>query len=547
MGNDVKLTFPAMFAESLSKFREQNALSFVGESPMKYKDVDNNINALIAYLEDKGIKQGDKVAILSSNMPNWGIAYFAITFMGAIAVPLLPDFHTNEIKNILNHSESKILFVSKNLKHKIDNFSNDSLKTVIDIDNFSSNTDKNQSNSFNINNKPQKTYKVNEEDLAVLIYTSGTTGSSKGVMLTHKNICFDCIACKKIQAVDKSDRFLSILPLSHTYENTLGMILPLFSGACVYYLKKPPVSSVLLPALKMVKPTIMLSVPLIIEKIYRTNIKPAFEKSKTTRLLYKLPIIRKKLNAIAGNKLMETFGGELKFFGIGGAKVDKTVEQFLIEAKFPYAIGYGLTETSPLIAGTAPKDTKLQAIGPTPEGITMKINNPDPKTGEGEVWAKGDNIMLGYYKDEKQTKEVITNDGWFRTGDLGVIDKDGYLSVKGRIKNVIVEASGENIYPEEIEAVINNFKHVAESLVVQQKGKLVALVHFDLDELERKYRHLRNEVSHYVEKSVDDLISELLEYVNNNVNKYSQLQLVVAQPEPFKKTATHKIKRFLYT
>jgi len=519
----------------------------VGESPMKYHEVNDKIQALIAFLEDTGIKTGDKVAILSSNMPNWGITYFAITFMGATAVPLLPDFHPNEIKNILNHSESKVIFVSKNLIHKLKDFSNETLESIINIEDFSLSHEDNSSVIYDINNKPENTYNVKENDLAAIIYTSGTTGKSKGVMLTHKNICFDTFMCNSIQPINNTDRFLSILPLSHTYENTLGLMLPLFSGACIYYLKKPPVAPILLPALKKVKPTIMLSVPLIIEKIYRSKIRPTFEKSTVSSMLYKIPIIRKKLNYIAGKKLFQTFGGELKFFGIGGAKLDSVVEQFLIEAKFPYAIGYGLTETSPLIAGTAPFETKLQAIGPSPEGILMKIHNPDPKTGEGEVWAKGDNIMQGYYKDPKQTKEIITADGWFKTGDLGVIDKNNYLSVKGRIKNVIVEASGENIYPEEIEAVINNFKHVVESLVIQQKGKLVALVHFDIEELEKKYKNFKDEVSNYVESNVDELVKELTEYVNKNVNKYSQLQLIVVQPQPFKKTATHKIKRFLYT
>lgn len=545
MGYCARLTFPAIFAESLNKFKEADAMCFVGETPMKYKEVNDKIQALIAFLEETGVKPGDKVAILSSNMPNCGIAYFAITFMGATTVPLLPDFHPNEIKNILNHSESKAIFVSKNLIHKLKDFSSETLESIINIEDFSFSN--NSSIVFNINNKPKEKYDVKEENLAAIIYTSGTTGKSKGVMLTHKNICFDTIMCKKIQPVYKTDRFLSILPLSHTYENTLGLILPLFSGACIYYLKKPPVASVLLPALKKVKPTVMLSVPLIIEKIYRSKIKPAFEKNIATKVLYNIPIIRKRLNYIAGKKLLQTFGGELKFFGVGGAKLDRTVEQFLIEAKFPYAIGYGLTETSPLIAGTAPFETKLQAVGPCPDGIQMKIYNPDPKTGEGEVWAKGDNVMQGYYKDPKQTKEVLTADGWFKTGDLGIIDKNNYLTIKGRIKNVIVEASGENIYPEEIEAVINNYKHVVESLVVQQKGKLVALVHFDIDELEKKYKNFKDEVSNYVEGHIDELIQELTIYVNKNVNKYSQLQLVIAQPTPFQKTATHKIKRFLYT
>jgi len=556
--NSTRLTFPDFFAKSLEKHSEREAMSFVGETPIKYSEVDKKVKALISFLEHNQIQPGDRVAILSSNMPNWGISYFAITFMGAVAVPMLPDFTHNEITNILNHSESKAIFVSDNLSHKLDGFSNEHLSTIISIDNFDITSNNEKSISYNENNIPSKKYDIQEDDLATIIYTSGTTGRSKGVMLTHKNITFNSTKCIEFQNVTKEDRFISILPLSHTFENTLGLLLPIFNGAHIFYLKKPPVPSVLLPALRKVKPTIMLTVPLIIEKIYKSKILPNFRKNRAIKTLYKIPFARKRLNAMAGKKLYESFGGKLHFFGIGGAKLERECEIFLREAKFPYAIGYGLTETAPMIAGATPFKTKLQAAGPTPTEIQMKIHNPDSKTGEGEVWAKGANVMKGYYKEPELTKNVITEDGWFRTGDLGSIDKDGYVSIRGRIKNVIVESSGENIYPEEIEAVINNFKHVVESVVVQQKGKLVALVHFDKEELEKKYNELKkdvrsyvdektDEVKHLVDSTIDDLAKELQIYVNQNVNKYSQLQLVVAQPIPFQKTATHKIKRFLYT
>jgi len=372
-------------------------------------------------------------------------------------------------------------------------------------------------------------------------------------MLTHKNIVHNVIQAANVQDVHDKDRFLSILPLSHTYENTLGLILPIKSGSCIYYLSKPPTPAVLLPALTAVRPTLMLSVPLIIEKIYRNKIAKTFSKNALIRGLYYIPVIRKKLNAIAGKKLYATFGGELKFFGVGGAKLDKTVEKFLIEAKFPYAIGYGLTETSPLLAGANASNTRLQAIGPSVIDVELKLNNPDPKTGEGEVWAKGPNVMQGYYKEPELTKEVFTEDGWFKTGDLGVFDKDGYLSLKGRLKNMIIGQGGENIYPEEIESVINNFRHVVESVVVQQKGKLVAMVHFNREEIEERYKHLRKDVTeyidqkqHYIDQKYEELRIELQTYVNSRVNKFSQVHLVVVKLEPFIKTATMKIKRFLY-
>ena len=249
---------------------------------------------------------------------------------------------------------------------------------------------------------------------------------------------------------------------------------------------------------------------------------------------------------MAGQKLMKTFGGELKFFGIGGAKLDPGVEQFLVESKFPYAVGYGLTETSPLLAGFDSHKGKFQSTGPAVEGVTLKINNPDPVTGEGEVWAKGANVMKGYYKEPELTKEVLTEDGWFKTGDLACFDDSGYLFIKGRLKNMIVGASGENIYPEEIEAIINRFKHVLESIVVQKKGKLVAMVHFNREELELKFKDLKEQANQYVDKYMDELAAELQQFVNSRVNKFSRLQVVIAHAEPFEKTATKKIKRFLY-
>jgi long-chain acyl-CoA synthetase len=335
--------------------------------------------------------------------------------------------------------------------------------------------------------------------------------------------------------------------MSHTYENTLGFVMPLTKGTCVYYLGKQPTPSVLLPALLEVKPTMMFAVPLIIEKIFRNRILPKFTKKWPIRQLYKVPFIRKKLHQIAGKKLMETFGGEIDFFGIGGAKLDKTVEQFLIEAKFSYSIGYGLTETAPLLAGMKVFESRLQSTGPAITGVELKINNPDPKTGEGEIWAKGPNVMKGYYKEPVITSEVITEDGWFKTGDLGKFDKDKYLYIRGRLKNIIIGASGENIYPEEIESVINNYPDVIESLVVQQKGKLVALVLLNMDELQTKYSELIEKGSQQAEQKLNEVLKELRHYINQNVNKFSQIQAVQLQSEPFEKTPTQKIKRFLYS
>jgi long-chain acyl-CoA synthetase len=366
-------------------------------------------------------------------------------------------------------------------------------------------------------------------------------------MLTHRNICFTAEMGGHVQEINETDRFLSILPLSHTYENTIGLILPMMKGSCIYYLGKLPTPSVLMPALQVIKPTVMLTVPLIIEKVFRNRIKPKFTGNGLLRLAVHIPFIRKQLNVIAGKKLMKTFGGELKFFGIGGAKLNKTVEKFLIEAKFPYSVGYGLTESSPLLAGFGPQKFRLQSTGPSIDGIELIIHDPDPVTGEGEIWAKGPNIMMGYYKEPELTADILTDDGWLRTGDLGIFDKDGYLYIKGRLKNMIVRSGGENIYPEEIESVINNFHFVIDSLVIDRHGKLTALINFNNEEIKEKYLHVKPENSGNTDQEMNRLTAELLAYVNHRVNRYSQIQEIIIQEEPFEKTATQKIKRYLYS
>lgn len=490
-------------------------------------------------------------------MPNWGVVYFALQCMGVVAVPVLPDFNAHELQNVLQHSEAKVIFISKNLESRIKEVDSEFIEMAIRIDDYKVLKGENSVFVFDENAKCTGNYIPQEDELAILLYTSGTTGDSKGVMLSQKNVLSNVIQSGGVQEILENDKFLSVLPLSHTYENTIGLLLPISKGAGITYLKKPPVASVLLPAMASVKPDLMLTVPLIIEKVFKASILPTIQKKTATRLMHKYKLTRKLVYRIAGKKLYQTFGGNLKFFGIGGAKLDPVVEEFLRGAKFPYAIGYGLTETSPLLAGSGPEATKFQAIGPKVENLELIINNPDPKTGEGEIWAKGPNVMLGYYKNEEKTREVLTDDGWFKTGDLGVFDKKGRLFHKGRLKNMIVGANGENIYPEEIESLINNFKHVVESVVIEQKGKLVALVHFDREELEKKIKGLTSdisskvdctldEISKKVDETINDLSKELKLYINTRVNKISKIQTLITHPEPFIKTATKKIKRYLY-
>jgi len=541
MKNCEERTIKSFLDISFEKFAERNFLGFSDENAKTYSDVKSEMMSVVSLLENLGVKQYDKVAIFSNNMPNWGITYFALSYMGAIAIPILPDFSREEIKNILIHSETQVLFVSEILEYKMEGIETDFLKDRIRINDFTNLLD--STNSLQIKDAlPKNEYCVVEDDLAVIIYTSGTTGRSKGVMLTNKNITFAVEMSLVRQPMYKSDRFLSFLPLSHTFENSLGLVLPMRVGASIFYLRRLPTPAILMPAMLKVKPTVMLTVPIIMEKIYRNKVVPGINSKASTRLMYKIPPFRKLLNRLAGKKLLESFGGELKCFGIGGAKVDPTVEKFMIEAKIPYGIGYGITETAPIVAGLSPWMIRHESCGPAFDGVEIKLHNLNPDTGEGEVWVRGDNVMKGYYKDPELTKEVITEDKWFKTGDLACYGKDKFLYIKGRIKNVIVGSSGENIYPEEIESVINNFNFVTESLVIEEKGRLVALVHLNMDEIEKKYQN----VMHELDEKIEEYKNDLKLYINANVNKFSAIKIVAIHDKPLEKTPTQKIKRYKY-
>ena len=555
------LTLFSVLESSAEHFAEKPALSLIDSNPLTYAELRTQVQQLSLFLYDQGIIHGDRVALLSENKPNWVIAYLAIVTMGAVAVPILPDFHTSEVQHILRHSRSKAIFISERLYDKLEEGHFDDLDIFL-MDDFSvvpsqiskdRLSDMVKSGEIELTKIKQAALKlsgripskVQEQDLASIIYTSGTTGHSKGVMLTHKNIVFDAIATLDIQAVTSTDRLLSILPLSHTYENTIGMIIPLLCGAAIYYIEKPPTARVLIPAMEKIKPTMMLTVPLIIEKIFKTRILPQLTKNKLLRSLYRLPPMRKQLHRLAGKKLYKLFGGQLHFFGIGGASLSPEVERFLREANFPYAIGYGLTETSPLIAGTSPDKTRFRSTGPALPKIELKIVPQNAGQKDGEIWVRGENVMKGYFKDPDRTQEVITSDGWLKTGDLGELDKDGYLYIKGRLKNMLLGPSGENIYPEQIESVLNESDHVLESLVFQQEGRLVARVHLNYERLDEEF-HINKLGDAQYEKKIKGLLEAIRQQTNERLSTFSRLQRMIEQPEPFEKTPTQKIKRYLY-
>ncbi|MDR1594208.1 MAG: AMP-binding protein [Prevotellaceae bacterium] len=542
-------TLKDLLEYSSEKYASKMMNAFVGDKPISYREFGEKVSNLRKVLKSLGIEHGDKVAIYTHNTPKYSVIYFAVVSMGAIAVPLLPDFSSTEVENILNHSESKMLFVTKRLKYKVDPIDLPELKIRIDIDTFSVYENRNDKNIVESVDK-----EVLPDDIASIVYTSGTTGKSKGVMLTHHNLIAQLRMVIKIQPVDENSVFLSILPLPHAYEGSLGFLLPIFGGASVYYLEKSPTPAILLPAMQRVKPTHILTVPLISEKIFKTNILAKFNKNVITRYLYKTNVGRKLLHRIAGKKLYKTFGGRLVFFGIGGAKLDYYTERFLYEAKFPYAIGYGLTETSPLLTAALTHNVKPGSAGFKLEEVDMKINDVNDR-GIGELWIKSPSLMKGYYKEQELTDMVITPDGWFKTGDLVKVNSTGRIYIKGRLKNVILTSTGENIYPEDIESLINNFKFVQESLVVEQKGKLVAMVKINYEELESQYNKFKEELQNKIEenyreleKNIEELKQEIQLYVNSKVNRFSQISAVIVLPcaSDFEKTSTMKIKRYLY-
>ena len=504
------------------------------EGGYTYGSLKMKCDSLSKKLTQYGIGAGDKVAILSQSMPNWSAAFFSIAPFGRIAIPILPDSSENEVTNIIKHSESKAIFVSQKLYSKLNEECRQKMTLVIDMDTFE--VLKADDDKFTCDGR---TSVPTPEDIAAILYTSGTTGSAKGVVLSHRNLASNVITCYHSCKRTSKDRWLSVLPMAHTLEMTLCMLYPMYCGATVYYLPKPPVASLLMKALKMVKPTTMLTVPLIIEKVYKGSVLPTIKKSRT--LTWMNEHMNGLMCRIIGMKLKKTFGGHISFYGIGGAKLDPEVEKFLLKAKFPYAIGYGLTETSPLLGYSMKGWRTVGSFGYPVYNVKLKLHNVNPVTGEGEIVAKGPNVMLGYYKDPQRTKSVFTEDGWFRTSDIAVMDSKGRYHIKGRNNNMILGPSGENIYPEEIENVINNVEGVTESIVVERNGRLVALVQLDENMIQWD-----KESEDKIYEKLDKYKAKLLSLVNRNVNKTSQVSSVEVMKEPFEKTATQKIRRFKY-
>jgi long-chain acyl-CoA synthetase len=546
------MTLGALALKAAEVYKNKKAFAFLGESGIydliTYEQAGVKIRQLASLLVQMGIVPGDRVMLLAENRPEWPLAYFGTVLSGAIVVPILTDFIPEHIGTIAAHAEVSAIFTTEKHLSKLAKSDISDTIPIIRIDTMMSG-ENHITISMHGNEKSLSLHEdnsfpeIDENQNASIIYTSGTSGNSKGVMLSHKNILSNADASRCVVKIFPRDRMLSVIPLAHAYECTVGMVIGVMSGAGTTYLDRPPAPAVLVHAVQLIRPTIMLTVPLIIEKIYRLKIKAALESNP----LYKFPLTRSLAIKVAGQKLLSSLGGAIRFFGIGGAALSPDVETFLYKAEFPYAMGYGLTETAPLLAGFSPFKGKLRSTGTALTGISVRIMDTSgkivggvgsPKKGprdqEGEIQAKGPNIMLGYYKDEERTKEAFTEDGWFKTGDLGIIDKKGRISIKGRSKAMILGPSGENIYPEEIEGILNAHDIVEDSLVYSdESGRLTALI-------------VLSEKAKTMFAAFGDNLSELKKWTNKKLSTFAHIYTIRIQDEPFEKTATKKIKRFLY-
>ena len=529
-----EMTLAGFCLQAAAQYKDLPAFAMFREgkigSPVSYWLMGTRARQIGLLLEQLGVEAGDRVLLLSENRPQWPLAYFGIALAGAVSVPALTGFSAEQIGRIADHAGVKAICVSRSLASKIES----PTVPLIFIDSICG-EDGGETVCVSLNGvekrlampAPDSSSALptrRPEDLASIIYTSGTLGNSKGVMLSHANLISCARASFSLVRIYSRDRLLSVLPLAHAYECTLGLLTPLMGGARITYLDRPPSPSVLLPAAQALRPTAMVTVPLFIEKIYRNTIAPRLKASP----LYRCSLSRPLAIRLAGRKLVSALGGSIRFFGIGGAPLSAETERFLRKACFPYAPGYGLTETSPLAAGTAPYRFRSRSVGSAPRGVQLRIAK------DGEIQVRGPNVMMGYYRDERQTREAFTEDGWLKTGDLGLLDKKGRLFVRGRLKALILGPCGENIYPEEIEGLLGTSNLVEDALVYSgEKGELVALVHV-------------SETARAAVNALERALEELRSWANKKLAAFSRLSRIEIRREPFEKTPTQKIKRYLY-
>ena len=548
-------TLNQLIDHSVRRYGSLPAIGMALKEPLTYQQFHHRIICLARYLQTAGIIKGDRVALLAENSHNWATAYLAVVRLGAIAVPILPDLPDDDVRHILTEMNCGFIFVSQRQIEKIYELKKQLHKIITLDDYYEENgvvtvepfsrcmlTAEEQCETL----KPPPFADVDGEDLAAILYTSGTSGFSKAVMLSHANLCANALSAGRLIELKPGSTFLSVLPISHTYEFTVGFLLPLIKGCRIVYAGKTPTPAVLQKICAEERPNAMLVVPLIMEKIYKKRVLPAIEKSRLLSYICRYRIGRKLVYRKIGRKLLDFFGGNLVVMGIGGAALNPDVELFLRDAGFPYLVGYGLTETSPLLSGGPRGDATIvpgSAGKPVPS-VEIRIADADSESGIGEIQARGPNVMRGYWNDVEATREAMTDDGWFRTGDMGRLDGHGNLHVVGRSKSVIVLSGGENIYPEAIEHKLNSYPFVVESLVIENNGKLEAWIYPDYEFIDAEtVGQSRQQRHQYIVSQLERMRTE----VNAQLHHASRLSRVIERREPFTKTATHKIKRYLYS
>jgi len=548
---ELEQSFIALIEQSIKTNWYLNALTDYKGITLQYRDVARKIEKIHILLENAGIEKGDKIAICGRNSAHWTVTYLAVITYGAVVVPILHEFKADQVYNIVNHSEARLLFVGDQIWENLNEAAMPHLEGIIELKDFGVPVSRSEKlayardhlneifgHKFPCRFRPDDiSYeKEKSEDLAIINYTSGTTGYSKGVMLPYRSILSNVLYCKEKIGLKAGDSVVSMLPLGHVFGMTFDFLYGFTAGAHLWFLTRMPSPKIIAESFAEIRPRVIACVPLIVEKIFKKNILPKVD-NKLGKLLLHVPVISDKIKELIKQKAMEVFGGNFIEIIIGGAPFNAEVEAFLKMIDFPYTIAYGMTECGPIICHSHWTELKLASCGKVAARMEAKVLSPNPSAIAGELVCRGANLMLGYYKNEEATRQVIDTEGWLHTGDMATIDEDGNVFIKGRCKNLLLTSSGQNIYPEEIESKLNNMPYVSESLIILQQDKLVGLIYPDSDDA---FAHGLNQ---------SDLVRVMEENrleLNKQLPAFSQIARFKLYPEEFEKTAKKSIKRFLY-
>lgn len=548
---ELEQSFIALIEQSIKTNWYLNALTDYKGITLQYRDVARKIEKIHILLENAGIEKGDKIAICGRNSAHWTVTYLAVITYGAVVVPILHEFKADQVHNIVNHSEARLLFVGDQIWENLNEAAMPHLEGIIELKDFGVPVSRSEKlayardhlneifgHKFPCRFRPDDiSYeKEKSEDLAIINYTSGTTGYSKGVMLPYRSILSNVLYCKEKIGLKAGDSVVSMLPLGHVFGMTFDFLYGFTAGAHLWFLTRMPSPKIIAESFAEIRPRVIACVPLIVEKIFKKNILPKVD-NKLGKLLLHVPIISDKIKELIKQKAMEVFGGNFIEIIIGGAPFNAEVEAFLKMIDFPYTIAYGMTECGPIICHSHWTELKLASCGKVAARMEAKVLSPNPSAIAGELVCRGANLMLGYYKNEEATRQVIDTEGWLHTGDMATIDEDGNVFIKGRCKNLLLTSSGQNIYPEEIESKLNNMPYVSESLIILQQDKLVGLIYPDSDDA---FAHGLNQ-SDFVRVMEENRLE-----LNKQLPAFSQIARFKLYPEEFEKTAKKSIKRFLY-